>query len=937
MQRLPFDDIQQREHEYENLGQLEDRTDEACRWITEVPAFQDWLTGQDAQSLVLLGPLGFGKTFTIAYVVQYLKSGDGASASNTPTGSESQSRRNVYSYYCKDDGTAKQALNALRSLLSQLREDYNHLYLDWMRGQKQHGPTSNPSRLKDMLIDLVAILPQPTFFIIDALDEYPLRERKVLLDFLEQVCNQTTSTRVLTSARASNLDVSEKLFPKGAEPICSWELRLPQRDRCIAEFLVKRHLKHVSEDPDVHRLLVEKLTSEMKGCAIWARMTLEYLGTRKCTSADTLQSYLEKNEIPEPLTELYLGVFESVTDGDRVSKWLLARSLALIAGAQKPLAFDELVYALGLYTPPSKGGVSRTAKDLAELKRNLTKEINETWIRQLLRPFADLNKPITALPLSRDLKPKVGFVHQSLKDAVLEFPPLTNAALSTVGGGIPGVMLKTCMDYLMLDDFNWPESIPDDEGNVPVLSQDHRKMREDHRKMREDHRKIYKKTWQDHQKMSGKPKLIAGAEDEHGSAFSGSSLTEPPVSSNTDPFGAFFDYAADFWTYHLHSAPVDFRLDDVLELASPFSPRRRAWTRGFPWFESDSRQPRSLEVYHNLKFLVQFGRVSMLEQLLDRLAQNGDGDRSFIVDAAGVAIRYCNIGHFRALMNHRSTAKAMLTVEMLGTFARHWLSLPVDDREEWAKLITGLFDTLASSDTIPPPNYLLDMACDGGCMPVIEKIFELAKADPAVQEKVMQPTDGMGPLGKAFQWGDVAILRYLCQQDGIKAHASNRGEHGENILGCGYQTTVEATQLLLDNFPWLLSEGGGGDEALIQIIKNSDWFLERHLEKIAKFILQHPQATFGGNVDKYLAEAVRARNPEMCRMLIVDAHANAQTVVKGSSSGQLELMEHCLKDRPPGTHELFHLLDEEALKAITACLSEEVLQTITAAPETGNE
>ena len=134
------------------------------------------------------------------------------------------------------------------------------------------------------------------------------------------------------------------------------------------------------------------------------------------------------------------------------------------------LTFDELVYALGLYTPPSKDGVLRTAKDVAELKRNLRKETNEIWIRQLLRPFADL-------------KPTVAFVHQSMKEAVLEFPPLTNAALSTVGGGIPGVMLRTCVDYLMLDDFNWPETIPDDEWNRPKMSQAHLKMLQDHRKM----------------------------------------------------------------------------------------------------------------------------------------------------------------------------------------------------------------------------------------------------------------------------------------------------------------------------------------------------------------------------------------------------------------------------------------------------------------------
>ena len=193
----------------------------------------------------------------------------------------------------------------------------------------------------------------------------------------------------------------------------------------------------------------------------------------------------------------------------------------------------------------------------------------------------------------------------------------------------------------------------------------------------------------------------------------------------------------------------------------------------------------------------------MLQQLLDRLAQNDDGDtRSFIIELAKLAIEKCKIGHLGALMNHRSTAKAMQTVEMLEGFAENWYWLPRDNQEEWTKLITGLFDTLAP-DSIPSPNYLLDKACDGGCgIPVIEKIFELAKADPAFQKQLMEPTDGVGPLGKALRRGDVAILRYLCRQDGIEAHTSNRGEHGENILGCcGRKTTVEMIQVLLDNFP----------------------------------------------------------------------------------------------------------------------------------------
>ena len=107
----------------------------------------------------------------------------------------------------------------------------------------------------------------------------------------------------------------------------------------------------------------------------------------------------------------------------------------------------------------------------------MCKEVDEKRIRQLLRLFADL-------------EPRVGFVHQSLKESVLKFPAPTDAAPSTIGGGIEGVMLKTCFDYLMLDDFNWTETIPDDKGVSGEISQAHQEMRDVHEKILQANRKM---------------------------------------------------------------------------------------------------------------------------------------------------------------------------------------------------------------------------------------------------------------------------------------------------------------------------------------------------------------------------------------------------------------------------------------------------------------
>ena len=323
-----------------------------------------------------------------------------------------------------------------------------------------------------------------------------------------------------------------------------------------------------------------------------------------------------------------------------------------------------------------------------------------------------------------------------------------------------------------------------------------------------------------------------------------------------------------------------------------------------------------------------------------KLVPNGDGNRSDIVDAASGAIAESNLDNFRTLMNHQSTAKAMKTVEMLQEFIHHWTGLGSNNLKEWTKLITGLFDTLASANTIPSPSCLLNTACEWVCMPIIEKLFERGKVDSAFQEQLLQPTDGIGPLGNvAFEEDYVEVMRYLCQQDGIEAHASNRDANGWNFLVyCWINPKVEIIKLLLHKFPWLVSERGGGDVALIQIIKSvrlhGRGCMSESVES-AKLLLHHTQATPGlVDVDELLAEAVRFGCPDMCRMLLVDGHANARSVVKRSSSGPLELKENCLENR---RHVKFREPDEKVLEAIAGCLPEEVLEGITAVQETEKE
>ena len=186
----------------------------------------------------------------------------------------------------------------------------------------------------------------------------------------------------------------------------------------------------------------------------------------------------------------------------------------------------------------------------------------------------------------------------------------------------------------------------------------------------------------------------------------------------------------------------------------------------------------------------------------------------------------------------------------------------------------------------------------------------------------MQPTNGVGPLGAAILKDDFAAFRYMCQQDGIEAHASNRDDDGNLLALCCVHCNAEIIELLFDKFPWLVSGRGGGDMALDNIFTYGPHTPD--MVETVKRILQHPKSAPGlvDEVDKFLFMAVQDGWPEMCQMLISDTHADAGTVVKMSSSGRPELKEHCLRDRPDEDWRVrFSEPDEKVLEAITACLS----------------
>ena len=166
----------------------------------------------------------------------------------------------------------------------------------------------------------------------------------------------------------------------------------------------------------------------------------------------------------------------------------------------------------------------------------------------------------------------------------------------------------------------------------------------------------------------------------------------------------------------------------------------------------------------------------MLQQRLDQLTQNDDGDRRLIVSAATIAIHCGNLGHFQALMNNPSTATALQTVKMLETFVKQWQYLG-GDHKEWTKLVTGLLNKLAS-DSIPSPHDLLATANSWQCTTIVNEIYDRAEAYPAFAERLLQATDGRGYI---HNLGSIAVIRRFLSRNSTYRDTVGR-DTGTNIL-----------------------------------------------------------------------------------------------------------------------------------------------------------
>ncbi|KAI7363340.1 hypothetical protein KC354_g6557 [Hortaea werneckii] len=632
-----------KEVSYVDSGMRKPVTD-ACEWVKSNEVFQNWLKATPGTRHVMMcGDMGFGKTYTMAFVREYLRSDDFAPVKPL-----------VCSYFCKDDGEMNQAKSVYRSLLRQLLAAKvscrwaTHQWLEERKADAQIDPTQCTDKLREHLVTLVKSLRQALYIVIDALDECSDEARAELKTFFEAVCPnpskpdressahqcQSGLIRLLTSSRyaerAKNWNAFETIHVRPDK----------YRDLLLVRELCNRNLEM---DESAVGIVVTQVAQKMQGSALWATMVIQWLKGSEATTEALVRETLQDIPPPEDLVRLYGKLFEKVVAGNWTKRILLGLCLDLLAGARRPLTLRELSYAASTSRRQSGAKV----KSLYEIENNA-----EDWKRilRLVRPF------IGETP-NGEIGPNtfITLAHQSLRQTIMSSPPHEWIAMAAGGmiqnekpvrqAELNGLLLRHCMDYLLLEEFGKQELVNDcnifAQGfdwyfNSPPVPQD------------------------------SNESTVAGASS---------------VSDDFDPyakgFGGFFTYAACHWTAHYAAVSREHStdLEDVVALLQPGSLQRSNWVnrRCQPDCKHDFGViPEGGSFVNPVIFVASWGTTNAWKELLDQDFstlgfENRDIYLTKIMETARRSISWGNFQVVEVMLDHSSTASRLDGYEILPT------------------------------------------------------------------------------------------------------------------------------------------------------------------------------------------------------------------------------------------------------------------------------
>ena len=724
------------------------RSDEACAFLLAQPEFTHWYHATDSWELVVLGQMGSGKSVAMGFLIDELRKR-----------SEHQLLQPKICYhYCQNDVTDT-PIYILSTLVLSLLEQLPGLKRTFVKWYQQRVISGNESTmglaknfdgLQEWLRGVLGTIDRPVIFAIDGLDECDRQSRKAIIASLRSMsaCSnqKTPGLRLLFSSRPED-DILKLL--EGTSQITIRPDRT--RDHLIVQSAVKSQLDHLSQD--VQALIIDTLSSQAQGSAIWTSMTVNLIKTAPIESIGPMKKYLSKMPQPRGLSEVYANLFSRKTDNNPDSQKLASAALEFLTVSRRPLSILELCWAVTL-------SVAQVEEDITTVGA-LRSLVDPGPIMRLIQPF------VAHADFDDLTKRQVKLVHQSAKDFIKQRAAGGKTLSQQSTESIEARILDICIKYLLLHDINDLDLFTSNQLETQELPLDTDLFSDDDFNSNSDSAQL--ETWQNWE-------------------------DKIPRYDPSDRFGHFFVYASCHWTDHLtaKSAGSPSLLENIQLLCQAGSTRLRNWTdqncrpdcRIDPNFEWD------LAKYDPLVITAIYGSDSLFQNML--ATSDLDNKATFLTNSSMEAadrILRCggDLARLNLLWTTPKTGHQLHNFTFFSLIVNQWSTSASERlRPNWDEVFElvndpEILDTMISNQW---GNRIFCIAAKKGCMPAVRRLVETSKTHrPLLAELLAHRPTYAGAIGEAILGNQLEVVEYLLEQPAFEAQIYDcRTENKENVF-----------------------------------------------------------------------------------------------------------------------------------------------------------
>ncbi|KAK6844762.1 hypothetical protein PG995_014872 [Apiospora arundinis] len=423
-------------------------------WIIQDEQFNRWKAASGDQLLWIYGIPGAGKTIICSSIIDHMQKHCAQSAPKDAI----KPLRVVYFYFDFSDRN-KQSLRALlESIALQLVSDGGDIS-ETVTSLFEH---KNKGRIAPSLEELLNLIiaevlrTEITFLVIDALDECPEPERRILFDQFLQRLLQANIKILITSRKVS--DIEHAIDTVDSHSICIQD--------SVVDADIRKHISsHISQDDDfaswdsdLKGEVVDGIVAGAKGMFRWAICQIDSM--KDCRDAAMARDRLKT--MPTSLDEMYDRILDAIpAEKESVVK----SALQWLAFSNRPMLLEELATAVvvrpSLQEHGQLLGSGRLSDEqtIADLCGVLVKRSTLVMTRRTpdwVRSIAEVESRGQGLgwPEKRPELTKIALSHYSVKEYLVS-ERFRNGKMSRFAASVTeahAFMAQCCLQYLL--DFN---------------------------------------------------------------------------------------------------------------------------------------------------------------------------------------------------------------------------------------------------------------------------------------------------------------------------------------------------------------------------------------------------------------------------------------------------------------------------------------------------